>query len=331
MPNDRWLDSVVLVDQLPSNAWVEGLVVRPNGRGLLSRLDQPELWDVDVDDPAAEPRLLHTFPDSGGIIDVCPVAGRPDQYAVISGAVDMEKVVFLDFVLWRVELDPDDARPPQVARVAALPDAGLLLGATPLTDRFMLVADSGKHSISWIDLETGHSQVLVQDDNSMKAETDSDFFGLNRLRVAAGHLWYTNSSAGLLCRVPVELTPASPDAPIRLAGEIACVADDIPGCDGLAVAEDGSRAYMVNYATGTLWRVDVDAASGEGVTLAIMERLVSPTSVELRDQGGKKVLYVVCCGENETGWVNDGSRSWGDIAEINSAVTVSVTVTEEVV
>jgi hypothetical protein len=328
MVKDRWLDDVVLVDQLPSNSWVEGMAIRPNGQALMSRLDQPELWTVDCSNPDAEPQLVYTFEEASGIINLCPIPDTEDEYIVIAAAVDMEKVIFLDFVLWRVVLNSGGS-PPQVTKVAALPDAGMMLGVIPLTKDKVLLADSGKYSISWLDITTGKSGLLIQDD-SMKAENDDDFFGLNRIRIAAGHIWYTNNSAGMLCRVPVEINDGNDaEAPIRIAGEVQCVVDDVPSCDGLVVSEDGSFAYVANYLMGTLWRIDVDASTGEGTTQSIMEHLVSPTSLELRVEGGKKRLHVVCCGENENGWVNDGVRSWGDIAEINASVSVSVTVTSE--
>ncbi|KAI9158145.1 hypothetical protein HJFPF1_06135 [Paramyrothecium foliicola] len=327
MVSDRWIDEVVLVDQLPSNSWVEGLVIRPNGQGILSRLDQQELWTVDLSDPAAEPQLVHEFEEASGVINICPIPGADDEYAVISAAVDMQKVVFLDFILWRVKFHPDNSAP-TVTKVTALPDVGMVIGVTPVTERIFLLADTGKHCVWWIDLKTCRTGILIEDD-SMKAETDDDFFGLNRIRMCNGFMWYTNSSAGLLCRIPVEIDENNLDAPIRTSGEIGCVVDDISSCDGLVVSDKGEFCYAANYVNGTLWRIDVDSETGEGTTHPIMEHLVSPTSLELRVIDGKKKLYVVCCGELETGWVNDESRSWGDIAEINASVSISVTVTTE--
>jgi sugar lactone lactonase YvrE len=329
MVSDRWIDDIVLVDQLPSNSWIRGMAIRPNGKGLMFRLDKPELWTADIDTPESEPELIHTFPDIGGIINFCPLLGAEEDYLVISGGVDMENVVFNDFAIQRVSLSPDDSRPPIVTKIAAFPDAGLLIAATALTERLILLADSGKHSIRWFNLETGKSGLLIEDD-SMKVETEKDFFGLNQLRISGGYLWFTNNSAGLLCKIPMEVNENDSEVPVRLTGPIECIVDDIVNCDGLILSDNREHAYMINYVNGSLWRVDIDSKTGEGTTQIIMEDLVSSTTLQLHIADGKKKLYIVCCGEIQSGWYGSEGRPWGDIAAISS-VTVSVTVvtTEE--
>ncbi|KAH7312480.1 hypothetical protein B0I35DRAFT_480933 [Stachybotrys elegans] len=328
MTSDHYVDEVVLVEELPSNSWVEGMVLRPNGEALLTRLDQPELHVVDPSVPDALPRLVHTFPDCSGVLNLCPLTSDKEEYAVITAMVDVEKVQFHTFTLWRLGITSDDAQSVEVSKIAALPDALLALGVIPVSDRILLLADSGKNCIWRVNITTGNMTLLVESD-WMKAISDEDFFGLNRLRLVGHYLWFTNNSAGSLCRIPIELSE-DPDVAVEIAGDVQLVSADIPHCDGLVISGDSKAAYMVNYVSGTLWRVDIDP-SGRGSTVSIMENLVCPTAVELREADGKRKLYVVCCGEIEVGWVTeDDRRSWGDIAQINASVEVSVTVTEEV-
>ncbi|KFA76005.1 hypothetical protein S40288_00322 [Stachybotrys chartarum IBT 40288] len=328
MASDHYIDEVVLVEQLPSNSWVEGMALRPNGEALLARLDQPELHAVEPSKPEALPRLVHVFPEASGVINICALPGRQDEFAVITGMVDVEKVQFRDFAMWHLALSPDNSQPPKVGKIASMPDALLAIGVIPVTERILLVADSGKSCVWRLDIETGNMAMLIQSD-WMKPISDDDFFGLNRLRIAGGYLWFTNNSAGSLCRIPIELDDTDPAVAIRVTGDVQLVSADIPCCDGLLLSDDTKSAYMANYVGGTLWRVDIDTA-GRGKTHTVMEHLVSPTALELRNVDGKRKLHVVCCGEIDIGWVTeDDRRSWSDIAHINATVEVSVTVTTE--
>lgn len=320
---------VVLIDQLPSNSWVEGLALRPNGHGLLSRLDQPELWSIDISDPEAKPQLLHTFPGANGVINLCALKGCVDEYAVITSILDLDTVSFHTFMIWRVSLSADDSRPPKVSKIADVADCGMCISLNPVSERTLLIGDARKGSIIRLDIVTGKSSVLIADE-SMELYGKDDFFGLNRVHLSDHHLWFTNNSGGMLCRIPIEWDESDPDVGVRTTGPVELVVEDIPHCDGLALSTDATTAYMANYLGGMLWRVDIDPATGTGKTHTVMEHLVSPTSMELVYGNGKPKLYVVCCGEIEIGWVhNDDRRSWSDLANINEAVEVSVTVTTD--
>lgn len=106
-------------------------------------------------------------------------------------------------------------------------------------------------------------------------------------------------------------------------------------CDGLAITKDQTAAYTANYVHGYLWKVELDPETGDAVeTRVVMDKLVSPTAVELAYPAngtgdGAPKLFVVCCGEIEVGWVNDDARSWSDLAAINESVDVTIVTTEE--
>lgn len=90
-------EDIVLVTQLPSDSLFEGFAMRPNGHMLLTRLDMCELYTLDAENPDAEPCLLETnFPGANGLINLCPLQGRSDEYAVIAGGKDSttSKVVY---------------------------------------------------------------------------------------------------------------------------------------------------------------------------------------------------------------------------------------------
>lgn len=321
---------VVIIDQLPSNSWFEGCVVRPNGKVLASRLDAPELYTFVAEDSDATPTLVHDFSaDASGLVNLCSLEGTDDEYAVISGTVDVANVKFDNFILWRVSLSSDDSAPAKVTKLGDLSETGFSIGVAPVSETTLMIADSSRSCIWSFDIPTGKLTLLIGDE-SMSAASKDDFFGLNRLRLADGYVWYTNSSVGTLCRFPVEYGP-NVEGGIRPTGPIEVVAIGMQHCDGLALTKDNKTAYLVSYMQGYLWKVDIDPVTFKGTVTSVKENMISPTSVEYVHAGGKSKLYIICCGEIEIGWVNDENRSWSDLAHINASVSVTVTTTEEVV
>ncbi|KAI0126779.1 hypothetical protein BJ170DRAFT_418561 [Xylariales sp. AK1849] len=318
------IEDTHLVTQLPSNSWFEGFAGRPNGHILVARVDQPELYTLDAADPDAEPELLHTFPESvaTGIIDICPLAGCENEYILLTGIVNLAAVKAKNFIIWRVILSRDDEDPPRVTKIAHLPDAALALGIATASERTLLVCDSGKNCIYRVDMRTGKSSMLVSDD-SFRAASMEDFFGINALCIIAGYVWFTNSSCGILGRVPIRLDDGV-EAGVALGGAVEVVTRDIPHCDGLAIAPDGSTAYTACYTDGRVWKADI-AEDGTASTSVVVENLVNPTALELVATQGKLKLYVVCCGEIDVGWISSDRDSWKALAGINGSVTVRVT------
>ena len=221
---------VVLVDQIPSNSWVEGLVIRPNGQAIISRLDQQELWTVDLSNPEAQPKLLHSFPNANGIVNLCALKGRQDEYAVISSQLNLNTVEFHTFIIWRVSLSQDDSRAPEVTKIAEVPDVEMCIAITAATERTLLLGDARGGQVLTLDIETGKTSVLVADE-SMKRASDEDFFGLNRLRLTKHHLWFTNNSAGTLCRVPVQWDENDAATQLTATGSVEVVVGDVPACE----------------------------------------------------------------------------------------------------
>ncbi|KAK8138545.1 hypothetical protein PG984_001925 [Apiospora sp. TS-2023a] len=307
---------VVLVTQMPSDAWIEGLAVRPNGHVLTARLDQPEVYSFRAEDSNAAPELLCTFPGSNGVMNICPMKGRHDEYAVLTASINLAKSQFSNFIVWRMALKAGSNAAPEPVKIATIPDAGSILSLTAATERIVLLADSGKHCIWQLDIETGVSSVLISD-NSMKVKSAGDFFGLNRMRVADGYIVFTNTSAGTICKVPFGLEADR----LRTTGPVETAADNVVDCDGWAMANGKGTYYLANYMEGFLWKLDVDPVSSKATTTIVMTDLVSPTAVEVVDVNGQPKLFVVCCGQIDVGWVKE-RVSWSDI---NAAVQVTVT------
>ncbi|KAI1763376.1 hypothetical protein GGR53DRAFT_497831 [Hypoxylon sp. FL1150] len=333
MLEDGSVEDVVLVTQLPSDSWFEGFALRPNGKILATRLDEPELYTFNAEDPESTPELLHSFEEhANGLINLCPIPGREDEYYVLSGIVDLVNVEFEEFIVWRVVLSPDDSSPPQVSKLTKIEDVGFSIGLVPITDRVVLVPDSSKNCIWRLDVETGSTSLLIADDTMKAAGGEGNFFGLNRIRLTTEYLWFTNTSGGMLCRVPIEQVPDDASVGIRTTGPVQVLTNDIPHCDGLALSRDQTKVFTCSYTDGHIWHVSIDPTTGEAKTNVVLRNLSAPTAVELVYVNDKPKLFVVCCGEIEMGWfLQDNTDPWKEIANINSAVTVTVVTQEETV
>ncbi|KKY36931.1 putative six-bladed beta-propellerlike protein [Diaporthe ampelina] len=328
-------EDIHLITQLPQNAWFEGFVIRPNGYILVSRLDEPVLYTFDAEDREAEPQGVHAFPDATGLINLCPIPGRNDEYAVISGKPDIDAMQFnnKDYTVWRVTFTSETDV--TVSKLADLDDYGFSIGIIPASEHTLLVADTFLNRICSLDIATGASSVLVED-VTMKA-VDGAPFGLNRLRIAVGFVWFTNTSAGTLCRFPISI-----DGPkVTATGPVQVICDDVEHCDGLALAADASAAWTASMSNDWLWRIDLDrdgdmnGGGGGGdvvaTTTVVKENLYSPTAVEPFYAGDRLKLYVVCNGDREEqqSWIKKtDTNPWPDFHNVTVTESVSVIVSK---
>ncbi|KAI0536363.1 hypothetical protein GGR58DRAFT_396107 [Xylaria digitata] len=325
-------EDVVLITQAPSESWFEGFVVRPNGKVLATRLDQPELYTFVAEDQDAVPQLVCTIPDCNSLINICTIPGYDDEYFVLCSTADLEVVTHKDAWLWRVIMNSDDSIPPKLIRVTSVPDEGYCLGVQAVSDRVVLLPD-GRTAVIWhMDTKTGEKTIFA-DDESMKRGNGEAFFGVNRLQIIDNWVYFTNSGGGKLCRLPVEFDPSHEETGIRTAGPVQTIVDDLPShLDGMAVSPGQTHAYVASHIDGHLHKVQIDPETGKGTSQIILSSLDSPTGVGLVPHPSdpeKLKLYIVCCGEIEVAWMPREDNPWEAIRDINSAVTV--TVTEEVV
>lgn len=320
-------EEIHLITQLPQNAWFEGFALRPNGYILVSRLDEPILYTFDAEDRSAEPQEVHIFADATGLIQICPILGRDDEYAVISGTPDIDAMQFhnKNYILWRVAFtSKTDAT---VTKIADLSDYSFSIGVMPASEHTLLIADTFASRICALDIATGTSKVLMEDP-SMEA-VDGAPFGLIRLRIAVGFVWFTNTSAGTLCRFPVSVE--GPE--VKATGPVEVICRDVVHCDGLALAADASAVWTASVINDWLWRIDLKKDGDNNITATtsvVKENLYSPTAVEPHYVGDKLRLYVVCNGDREEqmGWIKKDDRPWPDLHKIKITESVSVSVSK---
>ena len=342
---DPKLHDIVLVDQLPSDVWSEGIAVRPSGNVLTTSIDEPQLFVINsgTTGPLENefdtilPKLVHSFDgaDATGTFNICALRGTDrEEYAVSSGHADLLNGKFHSWVIWRVvmpaESSDDD---PVVSKIADVEGGGFLLGMESISDRFLVIADPLKGCIRRIDTVSGEASVISQDPAlAPPGHGEMGVFGANRVRFTEKFGWAINTGVGTFVRFPVEW---SANGDVKQTGPAEEITTGLSNADGLVMTRDGKSAYICSYASGHLWRIDMegDGGSGKGHITAVRQDLVSPTGMELvyKENRAKPALYIICCGEVSDVILEGDRAAWVSLANLDtSKLQIRVTVTTEI-
>lgn len=181
--------------------WAKNLAVRPNGNLIVVVLDKPEICELDPRVRLFEPVQLWTSQDSTDRATGIAQIGAKDIY-IFTVATKNGVLVHL--------LKPDDAEEP-FKLISRLEGAGQLNGLAVLSSKVLLAADTKLGCISSIDLDIpaeGEELRVVKATTLLKDSTTQGLpvagLGINGLRYRDGYLYYTNTSKGLLARVPID-------------------------------------------------------------------------------------------------------------------------------
>lgn len=341
---DRRLHDIVLVDQLPSDMWTEGVAVRPSGDVLTTRLDHPDLYAINCatagplesEFDSIPPKLIHNFgPEANGCFNICRLQGTErDEYAVISGYADLANAHFSSWACWRVVMPGDDGdEKAEVTKIADMTGAKFLMGIVPLSERTLAVVDSSKGCVWRVDIPTGKTTVLVEEPEMAPPEGVETIFGINRVRFTEKFGWFINTGNGKLYRFPIEKTEEG--HAVKRSGPVEEIASNMENADGLVLTKDGSAAYICSFSSGHLWRVDLEGpdGAGQGFTHVVRKDLVSPTGMDLiyHKNEPKPSLYIVCCGMVDNELLEGERGHWLGLANLDrSKLQIHVTVTTEV-
>ena len=341
---DPRLHEIVLIDQVTSDSWCEGVALRPNGNVLLGKIEEPELLALDLataPPPANEfdsikPRLFHKFPEASGTFGLCALRGTErEEYAVSTAVSDPANGQFNKWTVWRVTMPMEDSGDgPEISEIATLPDARFLAGMVTLSERTLATADANRGCVWRIDIPTGQVSVIIEDDAMGAAGSgEIGYFGVNRVRFTEKFGWASNTGSGNVYRFPIQWDDDGLD--VKAVGPPEEIASGLDNSDGLTLLPDGSAAYICSYTSGHLWRLDMEGEGGAGKAEVVELRrdLVSPTAMELiySDKREKPTLYIVCCGTVAADSFDGDRRYWLELAKLDKAkLQITVTVTTEV-
>ena len=283
-------------------AWVENIAIRSNGQQLLTRLDTPELYLLQLGTWNPHSVLVYRFPGVLALTGIVEIA--PDVFAVSAGNYTLDSGPTTgSWTVWRLDLNGWDSTPSEetlplpaghVSKIADVTEAAYLKGMSLLSERYVLLSDFRTGVVYRLDVNSGAHKVVIED--SLMAAVPQPIFGasgVNGLRVRDGSLYFTNTGQNIFAKIPIN----ADGTPSGTASVIAHTPASTDYFDGFTFDAHGD-VYLGTGSGNTMARV---SQSG-GPVVSIAGRLNSSTLAEptncafgrgATDQG---VLYVAIAG-----------------------------------
>ncbi|KAF2655972.1 hypothetical protein K491DRAFT_583606, partial [Lophiostoma macrostomum CBS 122681] len=271
------------VYQFPKPTWIENIIATRSGSLLVTLINPGEVHLVD---PSANTSsLVHAFAEQNATLGITEYA--PDVFAVVAGNFTYADVTTEagSWSIWSLDVRNGTSQP-LVSKIVDVPASQLLNGLAALDATTLFVADSGLGHILQVDIAAGTYRVAL-DHPSMKVVPGKAFgLGVNGLKVNGGYVYYTNSGANSLTRVPVDNTGAVVGAYETLASNYTALADDI------GVTDDGA-VFSNDEANNRVLRVEpnghIEVIAG-GLNSSVIP---NPTSLTLgRTWHDRNFVYV---------------------------------------
>ncbi|CAI7639825.1 unnamed protein product [Penicillium viridicatum] len=197
-----------------NGTWAENLAVRANGQILVSRLDTPEILQLDPTG-ASKPIVVASWNSTTykGCLGISETS-RDIFYVVTSGFVDKNFVLTSGVNgIWKIDMrnftvskKTDEVTSKAiVSKLVDIPTSDYLNGATTLSETSILVADVYNGWVYRVDTRTGAYNIAINDEK-MKFESvpnPASNLGVNGIKIKDGYLYWTNTAAGTLNRIRI--------------------------------------------------------------------------------------------------------------------------------
>ncbi|KAJ5732638.1 hypothetical protein N7493_004119 [Penicillium malachiteum] len=257
-----------------NGTWAENLAIRANGQILLSRLDTPEVLQLDpqgLRDPITIASWnASTYMGCLGISET-----TPDMfYVVTSGFVD-DSFVLTSGVnsIWEIDMSTfavseSTGRVLSNATVSKLVDvktSDFLNGMTTLSDNTVLVADAYNGWVYRVNTRTGAYSVAIND-IKMKFDSIPDpptNIGVNGIKLHEGYLYWSNTAVGTLNRVRISSNGS------RL-GDSEVVVNNVPKADDFIFKSDNvafiAQNQMDELSVYYPWATEAEVIAGSNIS-----------------------------------------------------------------
>lgn len=270
----------------PAGSWAENVAVRQNGKLLVTRLDVPELWEVDPE--CSNATLVHRFTARNALLGITEVTH--DVFAVVALDLTFSTLTITPGTsdIWTVDLSGYPWSEPRVVKVTTVTDAIFLNGLTTLNPirGIVLAADSTGGRVYSVDIHTGSFALALQDEALVPAVNASLPLGVNGIHTRGKYLYFTNSFKFTFGRVELNSDGSA-------AGPYENVySDSGPLYDDFAFSRRGD-AYVTHTTTYGLTRIS-PKGDGELILANVNATLGNTAAAFSRD--GKQTLYVVTSG-----------------------------------
>jgi len=276
----------------PKNTFIENIAVRSNGELLVTSMSVPDLFAIDPSAASPDAAVVHTFPNASGISGITEVT--PDVFAVVTATWDLAttRAELGSLVIWTVDVTGAD---PVVRFVARVENSTILNGIIrhPTNPGLLLAADSAVGAIWRVDLVDGTHDVAIASPLLQPTGTaPGTNLGINGLKAAGSHLYFTNSAQRFFGRVAI-------DHGGNAAGNIEILANSTDAGSDVVyddIALDGQGGGWIASHPSYAVRV---SASGTQFVVNDTAKLLNPTSAAFGrgDEAQEKTLYVTNGGE----------------------------------
>ena len=193
--------------EFPNPTWLENFAIRPNGQLVITLISKPEMYIFDPIVPGP-PIKLFGLPGYLALLGI--VEFTPDVFYFVAGNFSTAESPASEgigsYSIFKIDLRVESS-PHAPTKILDMPKATFLNGLELLSkqDGLLVVTDSGLGLIWEIDIFKREYKVLI-DAPELKIASDAPpnvQLGVNGVHIRNGFLYFTNTSQGLFCRVPI--------------------------------------------------------------------------------------------------------------------------------
>lgn len=276
---------VKIIHQFPVGTSVENLAVRENANVLTTIIDHPELYQIDPFQGESAKLVSNSFGPVTGLLGI--IETYRDVFYVAAGnfSTTTFKGTPGTWSVWKVDLTSDDI-PAPTSKIADFPDGGLLNGMALLSKEkdLILIADSVAGIVWRLNVCTAEVLPIIEIPEMLPPPPPAFPLGVNGIKVRDGFLYFTNTGASALYRLPIHTNGTA-------AGKPSVVASGLDSVDDFQFNDKGDAFVTLNLG-GELVEVTPNGKKAVLVgntTLA----LPNPTAVQFgRTFADRKSLYV---------------------------------------
>ena len=273
------------VFQLESiGTWFENIAVRSNGLLLATRVDAPEVWQIDPTTGTGS--VVVTFPPPiTGVTGITELTA--DVFAIGAGQYNAGSGTVVGS--WEIHLvdfaSPGSLTPTLVTKI---PEAGLINGLATWDENTVLAADSEFGALYKVDVGARSAAKVLQHEEMTSPAGAPMQIGINGVKVRDGHVYFSNSMRQSVYRVAV-------NAGLDAAGPVETLASGFM-VDDFALDADGT-VYGATHPMNTIVKI-VPGSPGEVIAgnVESLELAAGTACAFGRGKDDGKTLYVVTAG-----------------------------------
>lgn len=238
---------VTVLTSLAVGSWFKNLAIRENGQILASRLDVPEVLQVDSTG-TVDPVTVFAWNTSEyrGALGISETTSDV-FYVILSAFINSTTFVKTSGVNSIFEIDMNTfaisngtvIQNATVTKVVDVTESDSLNGLTTLDDSNILVGDIYNGWVYKINTVNGTYEIAINDPNMKAPVGSSSPLGVNELKISDSYLYWTNSALGSMFKIQI----TADGTPV---GNSSAVFTNGPGADDFAFKSDGSTFVCLN-------------------------------------------------------------------------------------